>query len=114
VDFGDKVYGHGNSRFMSASAKVPEGSDGIPLDQGDEIIQDGIDLYFTAWQAMLQTRYATGEIDGNQFAKETAAFKLRIERVKALYKRVGGYSNEELKQLIQSVEAKEKEKQPHV
>ena len=91
---------------MNAFAKVPEGSDGIPLDHTDEIIQDGIDLYFTAWQAMLQTRYATGEIDAQTFAKETAAFKLRIQRVQSLYKRIEGYSNDELKELIQKVEAK--------
>ena len=100
VDFGDNSFGNGNGRFMSVSAKVPSDSGGIPLTQPDEIISDGVEMYLTAWQTALQTRYATGEIDGPEYKRQTAAFLVRIDRIKALYQRIKGMSIEELTEFL--------------
>ncbi len=105
VDYGDKVYGTGNGRFMSVSAKVPADSEGVPLEDADDIVRDGVEMYLTAWQTLLQTRYATGEISGPEYKQHTAAFLLRIERIQALYHRIKSMSTDELKEFLKKDEA---------
>lgn len=104
----DKTYGNGNGRFMSASAKIPDGAEGIALTDTDTVIQDGIEMYFATWQTLMQTRYATGEITGNEYTKQTAAFRLRLERIQGLYRKVKNYSSGELEELLKKIEEKEK------
>lgn len=104
VEFGDKDYGRGNGRFMSAFAKVPEGHPGQPLDDPEPVIQDGIDLYFAAWQSLMQTRAATGEIGLRDYAMETAAFRLRLNRVRELHQKIRGYSVAQLEELLKKCE----------
>ena len=100
VDFGDKVYGKGNGRFMSVSAKVPDNSPGIPLDQSGEVMVDGVEMYLTAWQTLMQTRYASGEIDGNEYKRQTAAFLVRIEKIRALYHKIKDIPVDELEAFL--------------
>lgn len=104
VDFGDKEYSKGNGRFASISAGVPEGEEGIPIANGDELITDGIEMYLTAWQTMMQTRYATGDISADTYKTQTAAFLVRIERIRQLYKKIKGKSTEELEAFLRKVE----------
>jgi hypothetical protein len=104
VDFSEKNYGSGNGRFLSASSKVPGDSEGIPLDKADEVMSDGVELYFTAWQTLMQTRFATGEITGSDYKRQTAAFMVRIERIQALYKKIRGKSIEELEEFLKREE----------
>jgi hypothetical protein len=101
VDFGDKVYGQGNGRFMSASSKIPEGSEGIPIDEADEAVRDGIDLYFTAWQTLMQTRYASGEITAAEYKQQTASFLVRIKKIAAIYEQLKDVPTEELEAYLQ-------------
>lgn len=100
VDFGDKNYGNGNGRFMSASTKIPEGAEGMSPDQA---MKDGVELYLTAWQTMLQTRYATGEINLDEYKTQTAAFLIRIERIGQLYQKIKGKTTEELEAFLVKV-----------
>lgn len=104
VDWGDKSYGNGNGRFMSVSAKVPDGSAGLPLDQIDEVMQDGAEMYLTAWQTLMQTRYATGEITAADYKQQTAAFLIRIERIRQLYQKIKGKSIAELEAFLAKAE----------
>lgn len=94
VDFGDKQFGNGNGRFMSASTKVPDDAVGKSPDQA---MKDGLELYFTAWQTLMQTRCATGEISGTDYKLQTADFLLRIARIGEIYKAIKGMTPDELK-----------------
>lgn len=93
VSFGDKQYGNGDDRFFSSSFKVPEGEPGVPLDQA---MQDGIDMYFNAWQALMQTRYATGSITAQEYKQQTVEFISRISKIGALYAKIKSKSVAEL------------------
>jgi hypothetical protein len=96
-EIADKKFGDGTSRFLSASAKCPEGSAGVPIALADEIVmKDGIELYFTAWQTLLQTRYATGEITDGQYTEQTIRFMRRIERIGQLYQKIKNKTPEQL------------------
>jgi hypothetical protein len=81
VDFGDKEYGKGLGSFMNVSAKVPD-PDGIPLEQLDDVISNGLDLYFAAWKTLLGTRFATGVIDAATFKQTLQNSELRLDKVR--------------------------------
>jgi len=104
VDFGDKSYGNGIKSFFSVSSKVPEASPGIPLHCSDEVMNDGIDLYLIAWQGLLQSRYASGEISAAEYKVKTAGFLARIDSIKRLYQTIKGKTNEELHAFLAKVE----------
>jgi hypothetical protein len=101
VDFGDKTFNKGNGRFMSASSKVPDRTEGIPIAEADEAVRDGIDLYFTAWQTLMQTRYATGEITAAEYKQQTASFLVRIKKIAAIYEHLKDVPTEELEAYLQ-------------
>jgi hypothetical protein len=107
-DFGDKSYGNGNGRLFSVSAKVPDGSTGTPIADSDGLMADGIEMYFTAWQTALQTRYATGEIDAQQFKQQTVQFLVRLTKIRALYTKIKGKTTEELEAFLAKAESETK------
>lgn len=104
VDIGDKSFGNGQGRFISLSAKVPEGEEGIPLSDSESLISDGLELYFTAWQTLMQARCATGEITGKEYKVQTANFITRIEKIKAIYQTIKGKSIAELEEFLKKAE----------
>ena len=65
VDFGDKEYGNGSNSFMNISARYPE--PGVQLEDLGDVIDQGLDMYFAAWETMLSARYATGILAGNDY-----------------------------------------------
>ena len=103
-DFGDKNFGNGNGRFMSLSSKLPEGTPGIPLTELDGIMADGLDMYFTAWATLMQTRYASGELNAQQFKEQIAAYRVRIENIHRLLHKLRGKSTDELIAFLEKVE----------
>lgn len=78
AEFSDKEYGNGSGNFMNISAKAPD----LPLDQINEVISDGLDLYFAAWSTLLGTRFATGIIPAAEFKQRMADTQQRIEMVR--------------------------------
>ena len=106
VDFGDKDYGRGTGRFMSVSAKVPAESEGIPLEDADDIMRDGAEMYLTAWQTLMQVRCASGEISGPEYKRQTAAFLSMIGKLQMLYRKIKGLSPEELDAYLKRLETK--------
>ena len=99
-DLSDKVYGNGTGRFFSVSAKVPEGSTGIPISEAEDIVRDGVNLYFTAWQTLMQTRYATGDISAAEFKALTAQFLVRIKKIATIYDQLKDVSTEDLEAFL--------------
>jgi hypothetical protein len=86
AEFGDKEYGKGHESFMNMSAKVPA-PDGIPLEQIDGVIVDGLDMYFACWQTLLASRYATGQINADEFNKRLEASNKRLKMIRNFYKK---------------------------
>jgi hypothetical protein len=105
LDFGDKSYGNGTGRFISISSKVPEASTGIPLEDSDDVMEDGLNLWTTALMTLQQTRYATGEIHAEQFKKQTAGFFVRLSKIQALYQKIKGKTTEELEAFLAKAES---------
>jgi hypothetical protein len=105
MEFGDKTYGNGTGRFISVSSKVPETTPGIPLEDSDDVMKDGLDLFSTALMTLQQTRYATGEIDAEQFKKQTAGFFVRMGKIQQLYQKIKGKTTEELEAFLAKAES---------
>lgn len=80
VDFGDKEYGNGSNSFMNISARFPE--PGVPLEELDDVIDQGLDMYFAAWKTMLGSRYATGILAPADFKAMLEATTKRIALVR--------------------------------
>ena len=81
VSFGDKEYGKGLESFENVQAKWSE-SNAPTIDNLDEVIDSGMELYFAAWKTMLGTRFATGLIDAETFKTTLQNSELRLASVR--------------------------------
>jgi hypothetical protein len=86
AEFADKEYGNGQESFMNMSAKCPA-PEGIPLENLDAVIVDGLDMYFACWQTLLASRYATGQINPDEFNKRLEASNKRLKMIRNFYKK---------------------------
>ncbi len=84
AEFGDKEYGKGSESFMNMSAKMPAP---VPLENLDDVIVDGLDMYFACWQTLLASRYATGVINAEEFNKRLEASQKRLKMIRKFYKK---------------------------
>ena len=82
VDFGDTSYGAGTKCFGSLTAKFPE-----PTSELDQVVDEGLDLYFAAWKTLLAGRFAAGVIDADTFRAQFAATTERIEKIHKFLRR---------------------------
>ena len=57
VDFADKEYGNGSGSFANMQARYPEA--GLPLEQVDQCMLDGLDLYFNCWKTIWARRFCS-------------------------------------------------------
>lgn len=92
AEFADKEYGKGSGNFMNISAKAPE--QGIPLEGIDEVIDNGLDLYFAAWKTLLGTRFATGIINAQAFKQTLADSQKRLDMVRKFLRNHKGESQQ--------------------
>jgi hypothetical protein len=87
VEFGfEHDYGRGTKSFTSIQAKYPE-----PNKDMNEVISDGLDLYFSAWKAVLAGRCATGLMKGTEFKETLAAVTNRVEKVRMMLRPDDGH-----------------------
>ncbi len=77
VEFGDTSYGAGSKCFTNLQAKFPE-----PNEELDDVVDQGLDLYFAAWKTLLAGRWATGVIDTDTFRAQLDATSLRIDKAR--------------------------------
>lgn len=84
ADFGDKEYGSGTESFMNITAKCPVP---VPIEGIDEVILDGLDMYFACWSTLLASRWTTGVISAEDFNKRKAVAVKRLEQVRKIYKK---------------------------
>lgn len=76
VDVSDKNYGTGPASFMNLQGRYP---DPATLDQ---VLVDGLDMYFAAFKSLLASRYATGVIAGPEFKKTLEAAEIKLAKVR--------------------------------
>lgn len=82
VEFGDTVYGTGSKSFSNLQAKFPE-----PVDELNDVVDEGLELYFAAWKTLLAGRMATGVIDAETFRAQFTATSERIDKVRKYMRR---------------------------
>lgn len=63
---------------MNISAKAPD----LPMEAIDDVISDGLDMYFAAWSTLLGTRFATGIIKADEFKQRLADTQSRLAMVR--------------------------------
>lgn len=61
IDIANKEFGNGSASFMNIQGKYP---DPATL---DDVLVDGLDMYFAAFKSLLASRYATGLLSGPEF-----------------------------------------------
>lgn len=76
VDISDKNYGNGTQSFLNLQGRYP---DPAAL---KEVMTDGLDMYFAAWESLLASRYATGSMPGPDFKKAVDEAKVKLEKVR--------------------------------
>lgn len=77
VEFGDTSYGAGSKCFTNLQAKFPD-----PVEELDNVVDQGLDLYFAAWKTLLAGRWATGVIDAKTFKAQFDATSLKIDKAR--------------------------------
>jgi hypothetical protein len=82
VEFGDTTYGAGSKSFTNLQAKFSE-----PTEELDDVVDQGLDLYFSAWKTLLAGRWATGVIDTETFKAQLAATTEKIEKARKFLRR---------------------------
>lgn len=81
VEFGfEGDYGKGTKAFTSLQARYPEA--GAPIEEIDDVVDQGLDLYFAAWKTLLASRYASGILAPADFKTMLDATTKRIELVR--------------------------------
>jgi hypothetical protein len=76
VSLADKTYGTGSESFFSVQGKYPD-----PAVLKD-LLLDGLDMYFAAWESLLASRYATGLSTAAEFKKAVEDAKIRLAKVR--------------------------------
>jgi hypothetical protein len=77
LDISEKSYGNGSQSFMNVQGRYPNPA------TLEEVITDGLNMYFAAWESLLASRYATGEMAGPKFKKEIEDGKIRLAKVRS-------------------------------
>jgi hypothetical protein len=74
----EQEYAKGTKSFISLQGKYP---DPASLDQ---VLLDGLDMYFAAFQSLLSSRAATGVIGGAEFKETLKITESRLVKVKKI------------------------------
>ena len=82
IEFGDTSYGAGTKSFLNLQARAPEG-DPIPLDDPKQAIEAGLDMYLTAWTALMMGRFGVGTITSDEYKKLVPVMRERFDKIKA-------------------------------
>jgi hypothetical protein len=85
-DFADKSYGSGEGSFCNCQARYPEA--GLPPEQISQAVDDGLDLYFAAWQTLMSGRYAVGVVDAKEYKEHMESATRRLGKVREYLKTI--------------------------
>ena len=85
----DTNYGRGAERFVSLRGDVPEGSEGIPWHDYDQLLDRTLDLQLQAWEAIQASRYVGGETKAPELQDLIEVARKKTEKVKKFLKQRG-------------------------
>lgn len=85
----DTNYGRGSERFVSLRGDVPEGTEGIPFDDYDQLLDRTLDLQLQAWEAIHGGRYVGGEVKAQELQDLIEMGRKRTEKIKRFLKQRG-------------------------
>lgn len=82
VEFGDTSYGAGTKSFASLHARCPAGG-AIPLDDPNQTIEAGLNMYLTAWTTLMMSRLAVHIVTKEEYNLGMERLQERIAVLKA-------------------------------
>ena len=82
LDLKDLNYGAGQSRFINIKSEVPEGAEGIPVEQIDYLVDQSLDMHLAMWESLQIAKYAAGELSGSDAAASISRAKSRIQKMR--------------------------------
>jgi hypothetical protein len=83
VDFGQKEYGTGTNSFMNMKA---EASEGIPIEQMDDVVNESLDMFAACWRTLLLGKIASSQLKGTEGKEQIEILMRRVEKVRKLIK----------------------------
>jgi hypothetical protein len=84
VTIADKEYGKGTDGFISVKGRYPDPS------TLEEVLTDGLDMYFAAWKSLLASRYATGTMSGPDFKESLTKTETKYQKVRVFLAKENG------------------------
>lgn len=82
LDLKDLSYGAGQSRFFNLKAGVPEGEEGVPMEQLDTIVDQSLDMHLAMWESLITAKFAAGEMSGDEASKVINRAKNRVKKMR--------------------------------
>jgi hypothetical protein len=83
---GEQDYGKGTKSYMNLSGRWPE--PGVPIEEIDDVIDSGIDMYLAAWKAMLTSRCAIGILSGKQWKEKIQDAEDRVTSLRRVMRKM--------------------------
>jgi hypothetical protein len=80
ITLSDKEFGKGEECFMSVKGEYPEA--GIPLTEIDQVMNDGLDMYFGVWKTILANRFVNKVINAVTLKDNLDSAEKRLHNVK--------------------------------
>lgn len=77
----EQEYAKGTKSFISLQGKYPDPA------SIDDVLLDGLDMYFAAFRSLLSSRAATGVIGGAEFKETLKVTESRLAKVRAILAR---------------------------
>lgn len=82
LDLKDLNYGAGQSRFINIKSEIPEGTEGIPIEQVDYLVDQSLDMHLAMWESLQIAKYAAGELSGSDAISSVERAKSRIKKMR--------------------------------
>lgn len=82
LDIKDLSYGAGQSRFFNMKAEVPEGMEGLPFDNLQDIVDQSLDMHLAMWESLNIAKYAAGETTGAEAVALITKAKSRVKKMR--------------------------------
>lgn len=83
LELKDLNYGSGPARFISIKGGMPEGSEnsGIPFENIDDVVDQSLQMFITAWKSLQMARFCANEVDGETLMKMLKRSEIRLEKM---------------------------------
>lgn len=82
LEVADKSYGDGSGRFVTLTAKTPDGTAGVPLEKLNDVLLQSLDMHLVAYQSLMAQRFAAGVIKSDELNKCLTLMPRRLQKVR--------------------------------